>query len=149
MRRLSTALALLLAAALLAGCSDPDPADQIESLFDGLTEASAEGVESMYSYIAEHDHPAMPCTVDLLRGHYRFPADLAISFTVVPETIEPDPGWAVLSGPHAGEVPEGDIYYFDVIQTVAEEPSSTDSHAAVLDGDAYFFISCFEDEGDE
>jgi hypothetical protein len=143
-KRLAAPAVLLAALVVLAGCSDPEPADRIASLFDGLTEASAGGIDSLYEYVAEHDHPGMPCTPELLRDHYGFPDDLQIAFEVDRESIVPDPEWTMQSGPGAGGVPSGDVYFFDVVQTVDGEATVTDSHASIVDGEAYFFISCFD-----
>jgi hypothetical protein len=111
------------------------------ALWEGYTEAWAEGPEAAARYVVDHTYPGMPATYEGCLEPDRPPGYK--SYLADPSTLAPDPGWEP-SGIDLNI--EGRVYTMEVLRRTgvgadAEEETVT-LHFAVLNGAAYLFVSC-------
>jgi len=111
------------------------------ALWEGYTDAWAEGPEAAAHYIVDHTYPGMEATYEGCLDADRPPGYK--SYIPNPSSIAPDPGWEP-SGVDLSV--KGRIYTMDVLcrtgvgNDAEEEVKSL--HFAVRDGEACLFISC-------
>lgn len=120
----------------------------IQQLWRAHSDVHTAGLSEVYAYSAERNHPAMGCTAEDFETYYAFPEGFSSESVVLPETVEPDPGWKMLSGDAVGTVPEGRVYIYSMLTSASVPGEATqpqeriEVHAAILDGEAFFFINC-------
>ncbi|MBA2726362.1 MAG: hypothetical protein H0U53_10270 [Actinobacteria bacterium] len=114
--------------------------DLIADLWRGFSDSWDTGLASAYQYMEEHNHPAMGCTAADYESYYQFVEGTELEIIVDQDSVELDEGWV---SPAIGDVPEGTIYIFTINATsTASQPELLEVHAAILDGEAFFFYEC-------
>lgn len=116
----------------------------IANLYRNYSDSWFQGVEAGYQFMAAHNHPSMGCTVDEFRAWYEWAEGSADESIVHQDTIQRQDGWIL---PDTKAVPEGRIYVYQITETTTQpgyDPVEKlqEVHAAILDGEAFFFIAC-------
>lgn len=120
----------------------------VVDLYGGQSEAWDDGITSGIDFMVRWNHPSEgpedACREYFEEGMGFFPEGYWESYEVLEETFGPAPGWEL---PRSGSVPEGRLYEYSVrvFYQLPGEPVQRDMvtvHAAILDGEAYFFIRC-------
>lgn len=142
---------------LAGGCGASQPANTaefnedvalIEGLWRGFSESWSDGAEAGYAFVADHNHPVLECEADDFEPfRLRLPDPFRWEVVVNDSSIERDDGWEIHRG-GVSEGPAGRIYVHQNTVTYTgnfpEETRFTESHSAILDGQAVFFFPCRE-----
>ena len=155
-RLIAAAAALLLVVAGLGVWSlldrDPGPdelADDVVALYDGYNDAWEQGTEAASAYTAGNNHPVLEYTAEECQAaNENLPTTWTESIVPDVDTLEPDPGWTLSTGRHAGEQVDGDIYTVVVTITIGDPAGdglTTENrtvHVAFFAGATFFFFYC-------
>lgn len=116
----------------------------IATLYRDYSDSWFQGLEGVYQFLTDHNHPSIGCTVDDFRTYWALIEGTTIETVVHQDTVQRHDGWIV---PATGEVPEGVIYVYQITETWQEpgfepSPALEEVHTAIIDGVPYFFYGC-------
>jgi hypothetical protein len=127
----------------------------IKKLWRRFSDSWGAGIEEAATYGAQNVYPDLLCTSEsVLEALGDLPKGYAEEHIVDAGSIELDEGWTITGGPSDGEPIDGRIYIFTV-ESIFSQPGFVSSsehaevHTTIVDGKAYFFLTCWPAEYDE